>query len=424
MEASMFRCRHKLVGLIAAGVFAAIVALYLLLTLFNPLEQRLAELQAAGAPVSLVELAKPTLADADNARTYLVQSKADAKAFEQRLAAVPEATLNKSGTELTPTEREQLSDLLAAFPALETWIEQMADAPDFALPIDANMTTEDVIEVTIDDVGPMRILARFLCLKAKVSAASGKGDEALNDSTRALRLAHHCRQAPTLVFWLVGVAIDRLAIETANESLRITDSSATARELLLTELRRLDVLANYTEAIARERAYSIASIRDILDQSPNFPGYRLYVEGGICGVLDVHAEQIDLARQPYAEYVNFMAKPPKAARWFQWSLGSQLAPSFEAMRRAFEENRALRNCLEILLAIDLSSEATTLATVTEVPAPPDATIDPFTDEPLLLRHTPQGPLIYSVGSNRIDDGGSVKDARDIGLAPLPSPPSP
>lgn len=420
----MFRGRRKLVAFVAARLLLVIFSAYLLLSMLNPLDQRLAELRAVGAPVSLVELAKPTLADADNARTYLVKSNAEAKAFEQRLAAVPDATLNKSGTELTPTEREQLSDLLAAFPALETWIKRVADAPDFALPIDADMRAEDLIALTIDDVGPMRILARYLCLKAKVAAANGDGDEALNDTILALRLAHHCRQAPTLVFWLVGIAIDRLAIETANECLRITQPSTMAKDALLAELRRLDVLTNYTEAIARERAYSIASIKDLLDQGSQVPGYRLYVEGGICRVLDVHAEQINLARHSYAEYVASMAKPPKPTRWYQWSLGSQLAPAFEAMRKAFEENRALRQCLEILLAIDLSPGVSVPANVLAATAPSNAKQDPFTGESLILLHTPQGPLIYSVGANLVDDGGSVKDARDIGLAPLPSPPGP
>ena len=49
--------------------------------------------------------------------------------------------------------------------------------------------------------------------------------------------------------------------------------------------------------------------------------------------------------------------------------------------------------------------------------PKAATIDPFSGEPLKLKRTDDGWIIYSVGDNGVDDGGDLAYGKDIGLAP-------
>jgi hypothetical protein len=46
--------------------------------------------------------------------------------------------------------------------------------------------------------------------------------------------------------------------------------------------------------------------------------------------------------------------------------------------------------------------------------PKEATIDPFSGKPLLLNHTDDGWLIYSVGRDGVDD---FEDQKDYGLGP-------
>ena len=47
----------------------------------------------------------------------------------------------------------------------------------------------------------------------------------------------------------------------------------------------------------------------------------------------------------------------------------------------------------------------------ELSLPKEATIDPFTGEPLKLKHTSDGWLIYTVMQNGIDDGGEFNGAQ-------------
>jgi hypothetical protein len=53
----------------------------------------------------------------------------------------------------------------------------------------------------------------------------------------------------------------------------------------------------------------------------------------------------------------------------------------------------------------------------ELGLPREATIDPFSGEPLKLKHTEDGWIVYSVMTNGVDDGGDFKDLKDYGVAP-------
>jgi hypothetical protein len=47
----------------------------------------------------------------------------------------------------------------------------------------------------------------------------------------------------------------------------------------------------------------------------------------------------------------------------------------------------------------------------------EAAVDPYSGEPLKLKHTDGGWIIYSVMDNGVDDGGDFNGMKDYGLAP-------
>jgi hypothetical protein len=49
--------------------------------------------------------------------------------------------------------------------------------------------------------------------------------------------------------------------------------------------------------------------------------------------------------------------------------------------------------------------------------PPACLIDPFDGRRLRMKRTPNGPIVYSVGANLLDDGGDFDQAKDVGLGP-------
>jgi hypothetical protein len=57
--------------------------------------------------------------------------------------------------------------------------------------------------------------------------------------------------------------------------------------------------------------------------------------------------------------------------------------------------------------------------LTELKLPTQMTMDPYTGDPLLIKQTEAGPIVYSVGRNQKDDGGKLGDElEDVGVGPL------
>ncbi len=59
--------------------------------------------------------------------------------------------------------------------------------------------------------------------------------------------------------------------------------------------------------------------------------------------------------------------------------------------------------------------------LTDLGLPAETIADPFTGEPLHVKKTPRGWIVYSVGPNFQDDGGKIDNpvTGDIGVGPPP-----
>jgi hypothetical protein len=56
--------------------------------------------------------------------------------------------------------------------------------------------------------------------------------------------------------------------------------------------------------------------------------------------------------------------------------------------------------------------------LTDLGLPADAIIDPFTDQPLIVKKIDGQWLVYGLGANQKDDGGKIENQDDVGLGPL------
>jgi hypothetical protein len=89
--------------------------------------------------------------------------------------------------------------------------------------------------------------------------------------------------------------------------------------------------------------------------------------------------------------------------------------SFQANARGIAMLRSLRIYNALLQFSEQNGrEASGLA---ELKLPTEATIDPYSGQPLKLKHTDLGWEVYSVMENGVDDGGNFKDLKDYGVAP-------
>ncbi len=95
----------------------------------------------------------------------------------------------------------------------------------------------------------------------------------------------------------------------------------------------------------------------------------------------------------------------------------------QAVHDAATRTQAEIRCLRVLNALQMRvpSGSNKVPKLGELGLPTETTIDPFTGEPLKVKRTPRGWLVYSVGRNFKDDGGKLDDPTtgDVGVGPLP-----
>ena len=130
------------------------------------------------------------------------------------------------------------------------------------------------------------------------------------------------------------------------------------------------------------------------------------------GYLTSMQKGIDLARKPYKD---FRADHAADKSLFD----SMVGPALEAAREATARNQALSRALRVLNAIQSAPNwmAADQIDALQLGLPADATKDPFTEQPLVIRKQGSGWLIYSVGFNLKDDGGEIDESKDVGVAP-------
>ncbi len=101
------------------------------------------------------------------------------------------------------------------------------------------------------------------------------------------------------------------------------------------------------------------------------------------------------------------------------TLGGGWAVLFNCMTRTCARSRSLR----VLNALQTHVPTTghEVPKLSELGLPAQATIDPYTGEPLHVKKTPQGWVVYSVGKNLKDDGGKLDESEtgDVGVGPRP-----
>jgi hypothetical protein len=188
------------------------------------------------------------------------------------------------------------------------------------------------------------------------------------------------------------------------------------------ELARHEDADALIHTLKQERAYSITALDEQSGRMGrlviNTVGWR--VKSMHNGVLDWYDQVLPVIGKPWYEF----QADPAAQRVFQTPTGfgtltDLLLPSVQASYEAANRTTAIMRSLRIFNAIQNYAEKnghdpTSLA---DLGLPAKATIDPFSGKPLILKHTDDGWIVYSVGRDGQDDGGVLKDLKDCGVGP-------
>jgi hypothetical protein len=296
----------------------------------------------------------------------------------------------------------------------------------------------------LPEMQSLRTAARLLVLDARREAADGNAADALHDVARIQRIGRHSSSEPLLISNLVGLAIDAMALETLAKvlpTLRKSDlaalDSSDIRDLVTTppalashyygeEAFGLSTFADMTDS-----RFGVANALEMFANQPRQPFlfrilpltllYRVFfLEADLSGYRSIMRkyQQLAAGSEPYPE----VKKKTDAMEKELWDrspgmMSSLIVPALGGVFRAQAQDVARQRAATALVAATKQRLETGAApeTFDELAAQlvPPASRDPFTaDQPLVLKQTDDGLLVYSIGPDGEDDGGPVAPGAD------------
>lgn len=355
-------------------------------------------------------------------------------------------------------------------PELAAWLKanekQLAKVAEgmkrsrYYMPLVADDDSYMMVAVLLPGLAPTRDVGRAFAARAMLRLGQGKTDEARADLLSAHRLARHVGTGPTLIEALVGIAIDRLAISGDVALAHSGDLSADEARAYAAQLAKLPRVTDMVAKIdVGERYMFLDSVSTLAVEGPgalteltgsdettsetltNLLGKKLIdwneplrignqwydrmVAAGRITPYQKKIEAMDAFDEDLDKLVEQARDPLSLARRFFFSgkspgqvagaqmgniLISLLLPAVRAAVVAEDqqvEQFQLAQLALLLAAYHAEHDAYPAALddlapkyVEKLPR------DVFTGDELKYRRTDGGYVLYSVGPNRTDDGGT------------------
>jgi hypothetical protein len=402
------------------------------------LEQQLAAIRAAGDPLTLADL-KPTPIPAEqNAATYLRQADAEVEAIVSTTTGVEVGKHIKGNNHsylypMPPNVQKIIRTALDAHSKAVPLLLKAVACPDYDPQLDYSVPVAPyLIAEMLPGVQNLRADMRVLQGRAWLLVAEGNYDEAMRMAIAMLRLSRHCDRYPALVGYLVALTVRSSAIDAANLVLQVGPVSKQLRDELDAELAIHESMEGYVRALKGARVFDVNAYGTYYtasgDNSVPFRHFWLIGRGmwnrRESEYLDKMAAVLALLREPpcyrkHAEIIgNVDYKTLFSGSEDPWDFFSGVRLTYPTAIITCANIRALRVLNALQTHVPAGSQET--PKLTELGLPAETTSDPFNGEPLHVKKTSQGWLVYSVGVNCKDDGGKLDDAEDgdVGVGPL------
>jgi hypothetical protein len=382
-----------------------------------------------------MEAVRADVPEAENSAVRILAARALMPPKWQPASPDGSPTLSDRLAKLPPPQRPDDADALE----LRAEMEKVAKAVELArqvadLPRGRHTVTwsNDLIGTLMPHTQDAREVAHLLSLDALRRALDGDGNGAVRSCRAAVNVGRSFGDEPTAISQLVRVACVRMALRALERSLALTEADGPSLE----ELQRL--LADEAEAplqLIAARSDRVAYFQALevmrtgkLDRAgyglkPGAFGTtgddlmdRWRARGCEAVYLRYLNEVVEVAKLPTEEQPPRLKglKPPP----------DKLPPLLEGLMRggewpklaaAFHRAKADARCAVVALATERyrMAEGRWPASVNALvprylPAAPN---DPFDGKPLRMRQLPDGILVYTVGADRQDDGGTLNRDR-------------
>lgn len=395
------------VVLIAAHTIATVVLGYMV-------KMKIAAIKAKGEPVSFADLNREKIPDSENAAViYMRVIKAYREpAVSDRWFRPFSKEWRKQGA-ATPNLWREVGQALESQQGIIDQIEAAASRPKCRYPISLDANGLPIFS----HYARMKHLEQLLSVNASYNAANGDMDEAVRSIELGFKLSESLKDDPLIIGFLVRISLIRIVSASIKKSLEYGDISESQAKYLFDLLADIDLHSDYENVIVGERVVGIEGyerirrkgysgiIADIPKDryviSDRLLKYRLL--GPYAGRPFSYAQELDYLKE-MSDQIEIASLPSREA------MNKKSKPTFDRARGSHISCATRIAGSQILLALAAykdryGSYPETLAELKsklgwKLPE------DPFSGKDFLYKRQGNGYLLYSVGLNLKDDGGS------------------
>jgi hypothetical protein len=405
---------------LALAVFLVVVALIVLyfVSRRNSIERRLEALRAAGYPTSLAELEEYTKLPegAQNAVALYAQ------AFAAFVPPVDEANMPLLGQAKLPDRGAPLPEPMAKAVATclarnQTSLAMLHEAAGFE---HCRYGWSYMQGIPQGQTQAMRSCGRLLGLEAAFHAQHGDANAAAVCLRDGLRLSDSVQKDPTLIAYLVRVALVGVALSGLERSVSLSAFTDQQLQEMDATLARTGGTLDFTGALVAERCFMIEVCRNpsLLGPSGSTRALRLFpFVRGTClsDILDSMADRIEASRLPPTERLRRFRQADTQVQ--QLSLLHFMTRMMTpALSRVAELDLRTRAHLDLArTAVAVERYRLTTGKVPDqlqelVPQYLELVpVDPFDEQPIRYQRTARGYILYSVDRDAQDNGGREQD---------------
>jgi len=168
-----------------------------------------------------------------------------------------------------------------------------------------------------------------------------------------------------------------------------------------------------------ERAYSLSAAGQLVVVAYWIPWSGKWLQADM---IDYYDKLIPVMAQPWYQSHTKIHGLNHVSHWspFSSTMISLLMPAIDAYLESINRDTAMVRSLRVVGALTAYAQANghEARGLDDLHLPAAATLDPFSGQPLKLRSTDDGWVVYSVFKNGADDGGDFHEMADWGLGPV------
>ncbi len=331
----------------------------------SQLESRLALIRAAGDPASIADLAPVPVLNDENAAVFLErigprlsEFSSDHGRFSNTPIGLSYEQAQDRGEPATPEQIFEIRLILIQYEDLDEAIAEAANCGRYASQLDYSLGFTNFVDAAIATQGNGRMAARFVHWRMEVLIADGFHEDALENGIRILRLARLYESEPTIVPFLVGIAMRNLTVPHIYDALDSGPISDELHAALDRELAIVDTPRRLEHALKTERAVSADWLDEQLRWNFLFPAAcQSVLRSEQWGLLDEIDAHLQLAEIPWHEArtrlapSNSIVPPSKHGK-----LADSLLPGLQAIFHANARDLAVARSLRVYNALQQFAE--------------------------------------------------------------------